>query len=152
MAGFKEKKFSDTRFMDLRGQTYPSQIDVEKNELTSLEGAPDRVLKGFFCAKNKLTDLKGSPQFVDGEFSCYSNKLESLEGGPKEVKGIFFCDKNKTLKNPREQIIKNQIKAVNYYTDEGIFDFNSIKKEFEDYAMKYRVNSKGFRTLLGLDK
>lgn len=150
MSTFKEKKFSDTRYMDLTGQTYPSQIDVEKCELTSLEGSPERVIRGFFCSKNKLTDLKGGPKYVNDVYSCFNNKLVSLEGGPIEVGGIFYCDNNKTLKNPIEQIIKYQIKAMNYITDEGTFDYNSIKDEFEAYGMTHRVKSQGFRTLLGI--
>ena len=55
------------------------------NNLTSLEGGPQKVGGNFNCSNNKLTSLEGGPQKVGGDFYCNSNNLTSLEGGPQEV-------------------------------------------------------------------
>lgn len=55
----------------------------ENKNLTSLEGAPKRIIKGDFnCNSNHLTSLKGSPKEVEGNFYCNNNQLTSLEGVP----------------------------------------------------------------------
>ena len=64
------------------------------NQLTSLEGAPEKVGGDFSCSYNQLTSLTGAPKEVGGGFYCYSNQLTSLKGAPKEVGGDFFCDNN----------------------------------------------------------
>ena len=48
----------------------------------------------FYCSSNQLTSLEGAPEKVDGDFSCHSNQLTSLEGAPREVKGDFDCSYN----------------------------------------------------------
>lgn len=143
-------KFKDTRYGDMTGQTYVSQIDVEKSDLSSLEGSPLVVQRGFYCSKNKLTNLIGGPKIVGDVYACSNNKLTSLEGAPTEVGSVFYCDKNKNLLDPRGEIIARQIKAFQYITDKGTFSFDSIKDEFEAVRMKSMVKSKGFRTLLGI--
>ena len=64
----------------------------DKNNLTTLEGAPQEVGVDFACQNNKLTNLKGSPRNVGGDFHCFYNNLESLEGAPGEVGKYFKCD------------------------------------------------------------
>ena len=65
------------------------------NKLTSLEGAPNRVVGDFICGDNKLTSLEGAPKVVGGNFYCGDNKLTSLEGAPEKVGGSFDCEVNK---------------------------------------------------------
>jgi len=65
------------------------------NKLTSLEGAPQKVGRSFYCDRNKLTSLIGAPQEVKGYFDCSKNKLTSLEGAPQEVGEDFDCSCNK---------------------------------------------------------
>ena len=79
------------------------------NNLTSLEGAPNRVGGDFVCNNNQLTSLEGAPTSVGGDFYCFNNKLTSLEGGgfycsnnqltslegaPSQVGGGFYCHNN----------------------------------------------------------
>jgi len=65
------------------------------NQLTSLEGAPQKVGRGFNCSGNNLTSLEGSPQEVGEDFDCSYNSLKSLVGAPQKVRGAFICRKNK---------------------------------------------------------
>ena len=64
------------------------------NQLTSLEGAPQKVGGSFDCDGNRLISLKGVPQKVGGDFYCHDNQLTSLEGAPQEVGGNFSCSSN----------------------------------------------------------
>ena len=61
--------------------------------LTSLEGAPERVSRSFDCSNcQRLETLKGAPDFVRGDFWCgWCKKLFNLEGAPKRVGGTFYC-------------------------------------------------------------
>ena len=167
------KTIKDTKYGDMTRKNYSKDIYLYNSELTSLEGFPDNVnadvlvqhnllttLKGgpdwvggdFDCSDNKLINLIGSPAVVEGNFICnVSGDLVSLEGGPKKCVGLYIKECHK-LKNPKEQIIKNQIEAIKYYTDEGDFRFDDIKEEFREYALSTRVTRTSMRTLLGLDK
>ena len=64
------------------------------NQLTSLEGAPQKVGGDFGCSENKLTSLKGAPKKVGGSFNCSRNQLTSLEGAPQIVGEDFNCSRN----------------------------------------------------------
>jgi len=70
-------------------------FDCTFNNLISLEGAPKKVGGDFDCAYNKLISLEGSPEEVEGDFICYWNKLTTLVGAPKIVRGTFDCSENK---------------------------------------------------------
>jgi len=65
------------------------------NKLTSLEGTPKEVGRYFDCIGNELTSLAGAPQKVGGDFKCSENFLTSLAGAPQEVGGNFYCNDNK---------------------------------------------------------
>ena len=66
---------------------------VSCNSLKSLEGAPKKVGRHFYCFNcNSLTSLEGAPKEIGGGFYCdFSKSLKSLEGAPKEVGGDFYC-------------------------------------------------------------
>jgi len=67
----------------------------DNNQLTSLEGAPQKVGDVFDCRSNRLTSLEGAPQTVNGYFYCHNNQLTSLEGAaPLTVGGGFYCTNN----------------------------------------------------------
>ena len=70
-------------------------FSCSSNNLTSLVGAPQSVGGGFSCSSNNLTSLVGAPQSVGGEFRCWDNKLTSLEGAPQSVDGLFSCHSNR---------------------------------------------------------
>ena len=61
------------------------------NQLTSLEGCPEKVGGDFYCYYNNITSLEGCPEKVGGDFDCGYNQLTSLEGCPKKVGGSFDC-------------------------------------------------------------
>ena len=62
-------------------------FDCSDNQLTSLEGAPEKVGESFYCGNNKLKTLKGAPEEVGGDFSYGLNKLTSYEGKPASIGG-----------------------------------------------------------------
>jgi len=86
------------RFGKVSGYFYCSD-----NNLTTLEGAPNKVVGSFYCSNNKLTTLDGAPQYVEGSFTCNDNNLVSLEGAPNEVCGNFCCYNNPNLVLPKEK-------------------------------------------------
>ncbi len=77
---------------DLRGVRFgkvEGNFDCENNQLTTLEGAPQKVEGDFSCSNNRLTTLEGAPQEVECDFYCSDNQLTTLEGAPQEVEGSF---------------------------------------------------------------
>jgi hypothetical protein len=64
------------------------------NNLTSLEGAPEKVGEAFACSYNKLTSLEGAPTKVGGDYFCSHNQLTTLEGAPTKVGMDFYCSYN----------------------------------------------------------
>ena len=65
-----------------------------EHDLTTLEGAPEKVGGDFRCSGNMLTSLEGAPKEVGVNFNCIGNMLTSLEGAPKEVGENFNCSGN----------------------------------------------------------
>ena len=47
--------------------------------------------------RQNLTSLEGCPKIINGSFYCSVNNLESLVGGPEKVKASYFCDNNQLL-------------------------------------------------------
>ena len=145
-------KFKDTKYGDLTGQIYNGNrfgINVNQEPITSLEGSPKEVLDGYFsCDRTNLTNLVGGPEIVQGGFYCRENKkLTSLEGAPKRCTR-FLCNGSPKLNNVKEQIIKYQIRAEDYVTDEGSFLYDDIKHLFN---IGQRVTRPSMRKLLGLN-
>jgi hypothetical protein len=103
----------------------------DRNQLTTLEGAPKEVGGRFDCSYNQLTTLEGAPKVVGGYFDCSNNQLTTLEGSPKEVGGGFDCDYNQlaTLKGaPKEvgfdfECSHNQLTTLEGAPKEVGFDF-----------------------------
>ncbi|MBR2274146.1 MAG: PcfJ domain-containing protein [Alphaproteobacteria bacterium] len=76
---------------DLSEVIVKGNFDCFENQLTSLEGVPQKVGRDFDCGRNQLTSLAGAPQKVGGHFKCSENQLTSLEGAPQKVGGGFVC-------------------------------------------------------------
>ena len=88
---------SDRGLTDFKGVKFgvvTGNFGCEHNQLTSLEGAPQKVEVGFYCYVNQLKSLEGAPQVVGGYFNCKKNALTSLVGAPQRVDGRFLCDDN----------------------------------------------------------
>ena len=97
----------DNQLTSLEGapQKVGGYFTCNNNQLTSLEGAPEKVGWGLSCENNQLTTLKGAPEKVGWSFSCENNQLTTLKGAPREVRGNFYCSDNQltTLEGaPRE--------------------------------------------------
>jgi Leucine-rich repeat (LRR) protein len=86
-----------TDFKGVRFGVVSGSFHCHNNELTSLDGAPQRVGWIFNCSRNQLISLEGAPQDVVEYFECYSNKLTSLEGAPSRVGVNFNCRNNQLI-------------------------------------------------------
>jgi len=78
--------FKGVRFGEVSGSFY-----CHRNQLTSLEGAPEVIEGNFHCFENRLTSLKGAPRTIGGNFNFTYNKLTSLEGAPQTVYANIYC-------------------------------------------------------------
>ena len=81
---------------DLKGVKFGKvsrEFNCEYNQLTTLEGAPQKVGYSFNCNNNRLTSLVGAPLEVGISFSCQNNQLTSLEGAPQKARD-FNCMRN----------------------------------------------------------
>jgi hypothetical protein len=89
--------------------------------LTSLKGAPKKVIGWFDCGRNEITSLEGAPEYVGGNFNCnFNTKLTSLHNVHKYIKSIgghldaYDCPINSCvlgllkIKNLRGVILSNK--------------------------------------------
>jgi hypothetical protein len=91
--GIENYQIRDDEFIDVSG-------DVNLWGLGILNKLPltFNVVKGDFgCNKNNLTTLEGCPNKVSGYFSCSNNNITSLEHSPKIVECNFYCRDNDNL-------------------------------------------------------
>ena len=68
-------------------------FDFGVNNLTSLDGCPNRVGGYFSCNGNKLTSLEGCPKYVGRDFYCRYNNIREFTG-IKYIEGQLLCDGN----------------------------------------------------------
>ena len=80
-------------------------VNLYRNNLTTLQGSPREVGGHFYCNNNKLTSLQGSPREVGVGFYCYNNNLTTLQGAPREVGGDFSCYNNNFKTEPDHSFI-----------------------------------------------
>jgi hypothetical protein len=84
-----------TDFKGIRFGKVDGYFDCSSNELTSLEGAPQKVENNFNCSRNQIESLVGSPLVLWGNFDCSYNKLTTLEGVQKDFESMNFdCSYN----------------------------------------------------------
>lgn len=155
-------------------QMVATDFDIRDNLLTSLKDCPISVGGNFICSGNKLKSLDGFPISVDWSIDVSDNPITSLEGikqdivkgsislsytnitslehCPKTIVKTLYCF-NTQIKDPLKEIMTHRIKAHSYDFGGDTIYFSDIEKEFNSFApMGVKVKSKGFRTLLGLDK
>ena len=116
------------------------------NQLTSLEGCPEKVGGSFDCTHNKLSSLEGCPEKVGGYFYCYRNNLASLEGCPEKVGGNFTCSYNQltSLKDcPSARGIycfNNQITSFEGIPEfwEGELNISYIQSPFPEFRNSFK--------------
>jgi len=92
---FEQQGYRDLTDFNL---TTEKNVNVSKQELTSLEGSPNKVNDTFDCSYNNLVTLEGGPEIVGNDFFCMYNNLTSLEGAPEKIGGSFDCRGNTNLK------------------------------------------------------
>jgi hypothetical protein len=84
-----------TDFKGIRFGNVKGYFNCSNNELTSLEGAPQKVTWKFDCSRNKIESLVGSPLVTGRYFDCSYNKLTNLEGVQKDLEDVNFdCSYN----------------------------------------------------------
>jgi hypothetical protein len=64
------------------------EVDVDKNQLTSLVGGPEVLEASFSAAGNNLTSFAGVPKHTESVLQLQDNHIESFEG----AEGIFVGD------------------------------------------------------------
>ncbi|MCK9475620.1 MAG: hypothetical protein M0R46_06870 [Candidatus Muirbacterium halophilum] len=75
-------------------------VDLYNKKLKALPLKFRKVSGYFKCSYNQLTTLEGVPQRVGKYFSCRNNKLKNIDYLPKYYKELFI------LNNPISKIIK----------------------------------------------
>jgi hypothetical protein len=118
------------------------------NNLTSLEGSPEKVEGTFMCHRNQLKNLKGAPFFIKSNFYCFDNKLNNLEGFPERIFGRCEFMRNnifslnglefKTFtridlyENPIYYVIRdwinneNKLDLIEYFVDLSVIQGNKL--------------------------
>lgn len=95
-SGATKWTFADWFGADLTGKVYKGSITIsEKDTITSLEGAPEEVIGGFYVFDQPLGTLKHLPKKISDDLNISHNELTSLEGCPEEIGGYFDCSGNK---------------------------------------------------------
>jgi hypothetical protein len=119
-------------------QRVGGDFDCDYNQLTSLEGAPQEIWGHFYCQNNRLTSLVGAPQDVGGNFECGNNQLTSLEGAPQDVGSVgqdFNCEGNPVSEETLKSIFSLMEKRKSYL--QAVKSLWS-KISLEDQALLYR--------------
>jgi hypothetical protein len=116
-------------------QKVEGYFSCQDNQLTSLEGAPQKVGKWFDCDNNQLTSLEGAPREVKRDFSCANNQLTTLEGAPREVGGIFSCSNNglTTLEGAPQEVKGDFICRRNPVPETTLKSIFSLMKRGKSY-------------------
>jgi hypothetical protein len=60
-------------------------FSCDYNNLSSLEGAPEKVGGDFYCSHNNLSSLEGCPKYVGGDFNIRNNTKEFTEEDVRAV-------------------------------------------------------------------
>ena len=118
------KDFKGVKFGEVRGSFICSF-----NELTSLTGAPQKILKDFNCSYNEIEFLKGAPQEVGGGFYCQFNHLISLEGAPQKVASFYFSNNDPVSSGTLDFIFNKMMLSGMSYPLALVASKNKISKE-----------------------
>lgn len=145
--------FQNKKITSLKGipKVVYGYVNIRKNDIENLKYFPEKVTGFVNCSYNKITSLKGMTNKIIGFFDCSNNQLKSLEFCPKIINGSLDCRNNPDLKNIKRQVIKYQIRALNYYTDEGFFSFDEIKEEFESFITKEQIKKEKLKNHKNID-
>lgn len=138
---------------DLKYCPTATNYNFKANVLHTMKGIPKKV-NSLDVSNNLIEDLDGSPSVVTNTLDLSNNPLlKSLKGNLSNVGYKLILKNCKNLKDVKGEIIRNKIKSAYYETDEGNFTYDEILEDIKSYmSMDNGVKSKGFRSLLGLEK
>ena len=124
-----------TDFKGIKFGKISGNFDCHDNQLTSLEGAPEKVGGSFHCYNNQLTSLNGAPESVGSNFLCMNNQLTSLAGSPKEVGLNFSCSRNQltSLMGAPKSVGRDLYCVGNYVSERTILAIYKIMKGSKSY-------------------
>ena len=110
-------------------------FDCSSKSLTDLKGIKFGEVSGvFYCRNNRLTSLEGAPQSVVRDFSCSNNQLTSLEGAPQTVR-IFYCNDNPVSEETLASIFALMKKGKSY---QQALEEHWPKMNSDDRALMYK--------------
>jgi len=69
-------------------------VNLRGRKLNSIPMKFNHVKGNFYCDRNNLTSLLGAPQMIDGSFECEYNLIETLTHCPQTIGLDFRCDNN----------------------------------------------------------
>jgi hypothetical protein len=124
-----------TDFKGIKFGKISGYFDCHDNQLTSLEGSPEKVGGSFHCYSNQLTSLNGAPESVGSNFLCMNNQLTSLAGSPKEVGLNFSCSRNQltSLMGAPKSIGRDLYCVGNYVSERTILAIYELMKRSKSY-------------------
>lgn len=122
------------------------RLTLDKNKITSFEGAPKFVNQDLTMSENKLTDLVGMPEIKYGSFFCRKNNLTSLQGCIPSLYQSFDVSVNPGLTS-----LKNGPKKVGAtYTATNCNIKNLDMQDCEFVALHLDLRANKITTLEGL--
>lgn len=123
-------------FMGVKFSSSNGHCSLGGNNLTSLEGTPDKVHGSFSCENNKLETLAGGPKYVKGGYNCSGNRLTNLEGIADEIGANIDARRNpiESLKGLVLRDVLWQVKSVIWVDGltipHGRFTRSAVRKQF----------------------
>ena len=122
---------SQTGLVDVDGSIYCAY-----QSLQDFKGVKfGKVSGSFYCERNQLTTLVGAPQAVRGRFDCSDNELTSLVGAPQSVEGDFDCERNPVSVSTLKGIFALMKRGMAY---QQALKEHWPKMEDEDRALMYK--------------
>lgn len=124
------------------------KLSLRGGDLTSLKGAPQIVTKTFFMQRmRRLTTLEGGPIRVGGDYTARQCSLTTLKGCAQHIGGDLWIEDNKF--KSREQIIDEMIKYEIYVEGEISDGFGEdFKFDITDAVKRKRIGK--FKDFLDL--
>ena len=95
------------------------------NQLTNLEGCPEKVSGGFYCSGNQLTSLEGCPDARD--IHCVNNKITSFEGIPE-----FWEGELNIINNPVDEIFQlfnRDTRCIDLINEFDVIQGNKVSRD-----------------------
>ena len=126
-------------------------FDYSNNELTSLEGSPNKV-GSFFCSNNELTSLEGISKYISKGIYCEDNKLRDVKGIRDGWRGKFDVEGNPVYEifelfpfNVWDEVVE-LLNEYDVIKEEGV-NIQALEQVFIDMDMEFSF-FKNYKTIL----